>query len=217
MAMTKEKGSKHLLILGATGGIGQELVNQALERGHRVTALVRSPQKLRGARAGLKVIPGSLSAEEIGAALAGCDAVLSAVGPSGPGRTSVTQDSARSIVAAMRARGVRRLLIVGVAVLFRDAGILARLLRGTLLRGVADDSEVMEQIVEASGLDWTIVRPPRLTNGPRSERYGVANDHLPPGAGGASTISRADVAHFMLDELERSEHVRRVVGIVNTK
>ena len=215
--MTNANGSKHLLILGATGGIGQELVNQALERRHRVTALVRSPQKLRGARGGLKVVPGSLSAEEIGAALAGCDAVLSAVGPSGLGRTSVTQDSARSIVAAMQATGVRRLLIVGVAVLFRDAGILARLLRGTLLRGVADDSEVMEQIVKASLLDWTIVRPPRLTNGPRTERYGVADDRLPHGAGGASTISRADVAHFMLDELERSEHVRRIIGIVNKK
>ena len=215
--MTNAQGSRNLLILGATGGIGQELVNQALERGHRVTALVRSPQKLRSARAGLKVIRGSLSAEEIGAALAGCDAVLSAVGPSGPGRTSVTQDSARSIVAEMQAGGVRRLLIVGVAVLFRDAGFLARLLRGTLLRGVADDSEAMEQIVKASRLDWTIVRPPRLTNGPRTERYVVADDHLPHGAGGASTISRADVAHFMLDELKRSEHVRRVVGIASKR
>jgi len=213
--MTNTRDSKRLLVLGATGGVGRELVNQALERGHKVTAFVRSPQKLGVPREGLNLIQGNLLAEEIGAALAGHDAVISAVGPPGPGRTSVAQESAQAIVAAMQTTGVRRLLIVGVAVLFPDAGIFARLLRSTLLRGVADDSSAMEQIVRATRLDWTIVRPPRLTNGPRTERYGVADDHLPNGAGGASTISRADVAHFILEELDRSEHLRRVVGIAN--
>jgi putative NADH-flavin reductase len=216
-ALTNARDSKRLLVLGATGGVGRELVKQALKRGHKVTAFVRSPQKLGGPQDGLKVIRGNLLAEEIGAALAGHDAVISAVGPPGPGRTSVAQESARAIVAAMEATGVRRLLIVGVAVLFEDAGILARLLRRTLLRGVADDSAAMEQIVKATRFDWTIVRPPRLTNGLRTERYGVADDHLPNGAGGASAISRADVAHFILEELDRSEHLRRVVGIANTK
>jgi putative NADH-flavin reductase len=84
------------------------------------------------------------------------------------------------------------------------------------MRNIAKDSAEMEGIVKSSELDWTIVRPPRLTNGPRTERYGVADDHLPRGAGGAATISRADVAHFLLDEVERSGHLQRVVGIAYT-
>jgi putative NADH-flavin reductase len=117
----------------------------------------------------------------------------------------------------MKSTGVRRLLIVGVAALFDDAGLLARVLRKTLLRNVANDSAEMERIVKASQLDWTIVRPPRLTNGPRTEHYAVAEDHLPSGAGGAATVSRADVAHFMLDEVELRAHLRRVVGIAYAK
>ena len=207
-----------LFILGATGGTGRELIDQALQRNHRVTAFVRTPQKLSAPREGLTVVQGDLlSAEAVGAALGGHDAVLSAVGPPGPGRTTISRDSARTTVAAMRATGVRRLLIVGVALLFDDAGFLASVFRKTFLRNVANDSAEMEVIVKASNLDWTIARPPRLTNGPLTERYGVADDHLPPGAGGTATISRADVAHFLLDEVEHPAHVRRVVGIASTK
>ena len=216
--MTRSKTPMHLFVLGATGGIGQEVVNQALERHHRVTAFVRSPQKLNAARDGLTVIQGDVrNTEEIGAALAGHDAVLSTIGPPGPGRTTITSESARATVSAMRAAGLHRLLIVGVATLFPDIGALGRLLRHTLLRSVADDSAEMERIVKASPLDWIIVRPPRLTNGPRTQHYGVANDHLPPGAGSAATISRADVAHFMLNEIAQPAHMRRVVGIAYTR
>lgn len=218
MTMTNAKTSTRLFVLGATGGIGRELVDQALERHHRVTAFVRSPQKLGSPRDGLTVIQGNVfDAETMSTTLAGHDAVLSMIGPPGPGRTTIASDSARATVAAMQTASVRRLLVIGVAVLFPDAGILARLLRSTLLRGVADDSAEMERIVNATRLDWTIVRPPKLTNGPRTERYGIADDHLPPGAGRASTISRADVAHFLLDEIERSAHLRRVVGIAYTQ
>ena len=209
----------HLFILGATGGIGRELVGQAIERGHRVTAFVRSPQKLGLPRQGLTVVQGDVrDAQAIAAAVAGHDAVLSAIGPPGPGRTTITSDSARATLAAMEAACVRRLLVVGVAVLFPDAGTLARLLRNTLLRNIADDSAEMERIVKASHLEWTIVRPPRLTNGPLTERYRVADDHLPPGAGGgAAKVSRADVARFLLDEAGQPRHVQRIVGIAYTK
>lgn len=208
----------HLFILGATGGIGRELVNQALDRHHRVTAFVRSSHKLGGAREGFTVIEGDVrNPERMSAALAGHDAVLSALGPPGPARNTITSDSARATVAAMESTGVRRLVVVGVAALFPDIGMFGHLLRNTLLRNIADDSAEMERIVKATRLDWTIVRPPRLTNGPRREHYGVAEDHLPQGAGGNAIVSRADVAHFILDEVERSAHIRRVVGIAYTK
>ncbi|MGB7265496.1 MAG: SDR family oxidoreductase [Terracidiphilus sp.] len=217
MAITTNK-SMRLFILGATGGVGRELVDQALKRNHRVTAFVRSPKKLGAPRDGLTVIEGNvLDAKAVAAAVEGHDAVLSAIGPPGPGRCTITSECARSTVAAMTATKVRRLLIVGVAVLFDDAGILAGILRRTLLRNVAEDSAEMERIVKGSQLDWTIVRPPRLTNGPRTERYGVSVDHLPRGAGGNAIISRADVAHFLLDEAEHPAHVHRIVGIAYTK
>jgi len=216
---TRSEKSLRLFVVGATGGTGRELVRQALERNHRVTAFVRSPQKLGPPRDGLRVIEGDvLDADAVAAALAGHDAVLSAMGPPGPGRTTITSESARTTVTAMRASGVRRLLLVGVAVLFEDGGMMADLLRKTLLRNVADDSAAMERIVKGSELDWTIVRPPRLTNGPRTGRYGVLDDHLPGGAGGgAAKISRADVADFLLTEVEQPAHLRRVVGVAYTK
>jgi putative NADH-flavin reductase len=216
---TTSNTSLRVFVLGATGGIGRQIVNQALERNHRVTAFVRSPHKLGPPRHGLTVIQGNLlDVDALAAALQGHDAVLSTLGPPGPAKTTITSDCARTTVAAMKATNVRRLLIVGVAMLFEDGGLLAGLLRKTLLRNVADDSAEMEHIVKASALDWTIVRPPRLTNGPRRQRYGIADDHLPQGSsGGAATISRADVADFLLNELELPSHLRRIVGIAYTK
>jgi len=216
MAIATKK-SMRLFILGATGGIGLQLVAQALERGHQVTVFVRTPQKLGGLREGVKVIQGDvLNPEALGIALAGQDAVLSAIGPPGLGRSTITSEAARTTVTAMKATGKRRIVIVGVGMLFPDSGLLGRVLRNTFLRNIAKDSAAMEGIVETSELDWTIVRPPRLTNGPRRERYGIAVDHLPRGAGGAATISRADVAHFLLDEVESCGHLQRVVGIAYT-
>jgi len=212
--VTQAKTSMRLLILGATGGIGRAVIDQAIERGHTVTAFVRSPEKLGPSREGLTVRKGDpRSVEELRAALPGHDAVLSALGPPGPGRTTIIRDCAGSTVAAMQAAGVRRLLIVSVAVLF-DQGPLYWLLRKTLLRNVAEDSAEMERLVMASSLDWTIVRPPSLTNGRLTGRYGIEDDRMPSGGW---SVSRADVAQFLLDELERRAHVRRMVGMASAK
>jgi putative NADH-flavin reductase len=210
--------SMRLFILGATGGIGRELVDQALLHHHRVTAFVRSPEKLAGARGGLTVLRGDVrNADEIAAALAGHDAVLSTLGPPGLRRSTITSDGARATVAAMKATGVHRLIIVGVAMLFEDSGLAGLVLRNTLLRNVANDSAAMEKVITGSDLDWSIVRPPRLTNTPRSGRYGVADDRLPAHAGANAIISRADVADFMLREVGQPAHLRRIVGIAYTK
>ena len=212
---TQDRASKQLFILGATGGIGRAMVDQAIQRGHAVTAFVRSPEKLGAARKGLTVRKGDpRSADELGAALPGHDAVLSALGPPGPGPTTINSDCARSTVAAMRAAGVPRLLIVSVAVLFEDQGFLFWLFRKTLLRNVTKDSAEMERLVVASGLDWTIVRPPSLTNGRLSGRYGIEDGRMPRGG---LSVSRADVAHFLLDEVDRGAHVGKVVGMASSK
>jgi putative NADH-flavin reductase len=200
-----------LFILGATGGTGRALIDQALKRGHQVTAFVRSPAKLAAPGAGLTVVRGNPRSEaDLRAALPGHDAVVSALGPPGPGRTTILRDGARSTVAAMKATGQRRLVVVSAAVLFPHSGVLTAVLRATLLRNVAEDSAAMERTVMDSGFDWTIARPPRLTNGPLTGRYCVEDGQLPRGR---LVVSRADVAHFLLDELECSRHSRRIVGM----
>jgi putative NADH-flavin reductase len=200
-----------LFILGATGRVGQALVDQGLQRGHQISAFVRSPEKLGPARAGLTVLRGDpRSSSELSSVLAGHDAVLSALGPLGLGPTTIHRDAARSTVTAMQAARAPRLLVVSAAMLFANARIAAALLRKTLLRNVAEDCAAMENVVMASDIDWTIVRPPRLTNGPLTGRYALAAGRMPRGS---VSVSRADVAHFMLDELARNTYARQIVGM----
>jgi uncharacterized protein YbjT (DUF2867 family) len=110
----------------------------------------------------------------------------------------------------MQTAGIRRLLVVSAAILFEDMGIVAGLLRRTLLRNIAEHSAEMEQVIIASGMDWTIARPPRLTNGPLTKHYLVEDGGMPRGK---RRVSRADVAHFLLGELQRPAHVHRIVGL----
>src|SRR5215471_4843891 len=110
--VTDRKRSVRLFILGATGGIGRELIDQALRRQHRVTAFVRSPKKLDAFREGLRVIEGDvLDADALSVAMADHDAVLSALGPPGLGLSTITSDGARATVTAMSAAGIHRLII----------------------------------------------------------------------------------------------------------
>jgi putative NADH-flavin reductase len=199
-----------LAILGATGRTGQALVDQALERGHQITAFVRSPQKLGAPRQGVAVRQGDpRKVAELIAALSGHDAVISALGLPGLGPATVLSECAHSTVSAMQSLGVTRLLVVSAAVLFDD-GLLQAIARRTFLRNVAADSVEMERVVMASGLDWTIVRPPRLTTGPLTGRYLVEDGRMPRGR---LSVSRADVADFLLNEVARGAHRRQIVGM----
>ena len=139
----------------------------------------------------------------ISPAIAGADAVLSALGPHGSGRTTISQDSARSIIEAMQKTGARRLLTVSGSVV-TDAGegrvmryLLKPLARRTLLRHVCADMRAAEDEIQASHLDWTILRPPR--------------SNLPRGY----TISCADLAACMLTLLNDPATVHRHVSIAN--
>ncbi len=201
-----------LLVLGATGRTGRALLAQATERGHGVTAFVRSPEKLAEIDRRIAVRKGDpCNVEELRAALRGHDVVVSTLGLPGLGESTVLSDTARATVGAMQAAGVRRLLVVSVGVLFDGSPAIASILRRTLLRHVASDSAKMERILESSGLDWTIVRPPRLTQGPPTRKYVAVDDRLPPDS--RLSMSREDLASFLLDELERPTHVRRIVGL----
>jgi putative NADH-flavin reductase len=206
-----------MLVLGATGGIGQEIVRQAAERNHQVTAFVRAPERLKSIGARFGVIQGDpLSTTELESALEDQDAILSGFGPRVPIAKSDATLLHRFGVAlsdAMRKVGSRRAVIVSTAFLFKDSIIPPTNLVGRLFfpNMVADASE-MESFFQKSGLDWTLVRPPRLTNGSRRGRFRVREGHLP---GFGFMISRADVAAFMIKTAENRSFIQKVVGISN--
>jgi putative NADH-flavin reductase len=194
------------VILGATGGTGAQLTTQALERGHTVTAFVRSPEKM-APQEKLQMVRGDpRDAGELARALGGQEALLSALGS--VGTEGLLEAAARSMLEAMRRAKVRRLVVVSMALLFPEVGPLGHLLR-FFLRRQARDSAAMEAVIRASQADWTIVRPPRLTNGPLTGRFRISEQHLPPGR----RISRANLAHAILDLVEGAEYVRTVIGI----
>ncbi len=202
-----------LFILGATGGIGRHLLHIALERGHHVTAYARSPQKIESAHERLKLVQGDVfNADQLAGPMASHDAVLSAFGPLTILSSTLRRQFGRTLATAMRKSGVRRTQLVSAAFLFPDLGGFSRLLKATLFRQMIPDMAGMEAEVCQSDLDWTIVRPPRLTNGPARHSYRVADGSLPKGG---FLISRADVAHFMIGETENPAHLKQIVGVAN--
>lgn len=202
-----------LTILGATGGIGRLLIPLALDQGHEVTAFARAPEKITHSSPRLRVLGGSLfQPGEMASALRGSDAILSAFGPTTLRRTHLRRDFGRVVVQAMRSSGVNRLIHVTTAFLFGEGGLLFAAMSNTLFRNVTEDHRDSEQEITQPDLDWTILRPPRLLDGKATGHPRVASGHLPRGG---FTISRADVAAFMLQEAVTSRYVRQVVGLSN--
>jgi putative NADH-flavin reductase len=199
-----------VLVLGATGGIGKFVLEFATARGHEVTAFVRSPQKIALKSERLRVVPGDLlHADQLAQVLPGHDVVLSAFGPATLRRVTTRGEFGVALAAAMEGSGVRRALVVSSGLLFEEQNAIGKLLRGTLFRNLLPDMTALEAAMEKDALEWTIVRPPRLTNGPLTKSYSVADGRLPKGM----TVSRACVADFMIKEAERPAHVRQIVGL----
>ncbi|WP_200208416.1 NAD(P)-dependent oxidoreductase [Micromonospora coerulea] len=220
-----------LTIVGATGGIGRHLVDQAVAAGDDVTAVVRDPAKL--ADVPVRVIAADLATADpatLRAAFTGTDAVLSGLGPRSSADAGIATRGTRAVVEAMTAAGVRRIVVVSAAPVGvvpspgrprpprRDPGDgpLMRYLLGPAIRRVLRrhyaDLALMEEVLRDSGLDWTVVRPPRLTDKPLTGAYRTAYGS---NVRGGLTVSRADVAHAMRHLLARPESVGRTVGIAN--
>ena len=209
-----------LTILGATGATGTCLTGQALASGHEVTAIVRDPARLAvPAHQRLRTVTADvMDPASITPAIAGADAVISAVGPRGTGPTTVIQDSVRSIIQAMQKTGTRRLLEVSGSVVTDDGEspylryLLKPVARRTFLRHVCADMRRAEDEIRDSNLDWTIFRPPALTGKPARGTYRTAIDrNLPHGF----SVSRADLAACMLQLLDDPATVHRHVSIAS--
>jgi putative NADH-flavin reductase len=220
-----------LTIFAASGGIGRQLLDQALAAGHDVTAVVRNPDRLPGGR--FRTVAADLAAPDPSAlerAVAGADAVLSGLGPRSASEAGVASHGTRAIVQAMQATGVRRIVVVSAAPIAtvaspgrprpprHDPGdgfwmrhLLSPLTKAALRKPYADLA-LMEDVLRDSGLDWTVVRPPRLTDRPATGAYRTAYGHnLRRGL----LVSRADVAHLMLGVLGRPETIKQAIGIAN--
>lgn len=193
-----------LLVLGATGPTGQQVLAQARAQGDEVSAFARATH-------GDATDPAAVAR-----AMPGHDAVISTLGRRATFRSDdLMQKAMRAIVPAMERAGVRRIVLMssfGVGDSIRDVPLIPRLMYRVLLRDIFADKELAEDYLRASGLDWTIAHPVQLTNGPRTGRYRAAEKLE---LRGVPTISRADVADFMLKELHEGKYVRKTVVLSN--
>ena len=206
-----------LVVLGATGSTGLEIVRQAIEHGHSVTAFVRSSDRVKAFGDRITIKQGNLlDTTELEQVIKGHghDAVLSAFGPRAPiskADANLLRQFAVALTSAMLHAGVRRVVVESVAFLFKDSIIPPAYLLGRLFfPGVVADASAMEKVLEKSGLDWTIARPPKLTTKPYTGKYRVREGHLPPFG---FSISYADVADFMIKAVQNRSLIGKIVGV----
>lgn len=202
-----------IVVFGASRGVGYQVLKQALEAGHTVTAFVRSPENFDVKHANLTVFKGdSMDAAAVERAVAGQDAVVSALGPTRPPVPGMMETSAKNIVAAMKKHGVRRLVSTTGAGIRQpeDKPKLADHFIGFLLnllaKDVVLDSAANVGMIQASDLDWTIVRFPRLNDSEHTRKYRVGYVSKESG----TQLSRADGADFVLKELVERKWVKKL-------
>lgn len=217
-----------IAVFGATGLTGTELARQALARGHRVRALVRDPARLKAGVEQIECVRGNvMDAAAVRAALEGVDAVVSALNV---GRSSgspwarllppanVVSAGVANIVTAMTDLGVRRLVTVSAHAVGdswqRTSPLFRWFVQHSTLRAIMDDHLLHEEVMRRSSLHWTAVRPCVLTNGKLTSKVAIVSDRV---LGMAATISRADVAWFMLNAAESMQCVGETPSIVRTR
>jgi putative NADH-flavin reductase len=225
-----------LTIFAATGNVGRQVFEQAVAAGHDVTAVVRDPAKLsrpgRGTGA-VRVVTADLATPDPAAlesAVQGADAVLSGLGPRSNSDAGIAAQGTRSIVAAMQATGVVRIVVISAAPVGtvpsparpkppkHDPGdgffmrhLFSRV-AGAAFGKVYADLAAMEDILRGGDLEWTVIRPPKLTDKPLTGRYRTT---FGQNIRGGWSVPRADVAHLMLRVLDQPETIDQVIGIAS--
>jgi putative NADH-flavin reductase len=206
---------KRIVIFGATGGTGQELVSQALKANYTVTAFARSPEKLNVSDTNLKVIQGDvLNLEDVSRAVENQDVVLCCIGAPPSDKSMLRTKATVNIIEAMEKQGINRLICqstLGIG----DSKIFLPwhwkfIIVPLILKKAFKDHEIQESKIENSKLDWTIVRPAGLTNGEKTGRYKqnfAYSDNI------KVKVSRADTAHFMLSQVDDNQYLHQKVGL----
>ncbi len=219
-----------LTIIAATGGVGAELLEQAVAAGHDVTAVVRNPGKLSRQAYSVTVDLAAPDPAALESAVAGADAVLSGLGPHSNADAGIAAQGTLAIVAAMKITGVRRIVAVSAAPVSTvptpgrphppkhdpgDGFYMRHLfshVASAMFGKVYADLARMEDILAGSGLDWTVVRPPQLTGKPLTGTYRTAYGQ---NIRGGWSVPRADVAHLMLHALGQPDTVHQAIGIAS--
>jgi putative NADH-flavin reductase len=199
-------------IFGATGTTGRHLVERALSAGHEVTALVRNPSVSGFESSRVRLVVGALDDQDaVQRTVAGQDAVISVLGVRKGGPTTVCTEGATSILKAMNATGVRRIVALSAhgASESRDASLFIRFVRSVIAEKMRD-KDAMEAAIRASRFDWTLVRPPALTNGKPTGDYRFGAELK---MGWSARISRSDVAGFILQHAISETSVRKVLTV----
>ena len=205
-----------IAIFGATGKTGIELVKQALEQGHAVTAFVRDPARLAIENENLTFVTGDVfDPSSVAKAVEGQDSVICALGAGSElKKTTVRTTGTINIISSMQKNSIKRLIVVtamGVGESWDTLSLFNKLFFATLLKSSREDHEKQEVAVKESGLDWTIVRPSGLTETPRTGIYDVGENILAT----TSKIARADIADLILKELEQNTLIGKAVTITN--
>lgn len=207
----------NILVIGANGGIGRKAVEEALAAGYRVTALLRTPSKLGLSHPRLEIAAGDIrQPETFEKYLDGHDAVISAIGEKNREPTTLYSEGARNLLNMMKRKGIKRAFFISAQAIEISpaqpfwARLVTKYIVQKLFGNGYADQRIMEKLVKQSDIDWTIMRPPRLTDGPATGRYRFAiNKFLK----NCFKISRADVAHFMLVNLQNQEIYRATIEI----
>jgi putative NADH-flavin reductase len=209
----------NIAIFGASGGTGALLTERSLAAGHTVSALLRTPAGFPF-KDRVRVVPGNaFDPTAIADTLAGADLVFSALGARSLGKEDVLERAIPLIVAAMQAHGPRRIIALGSAgaepgSLSKQPAwrrwIVQKILYKTLLKYPVASQIAQWHTLSTSNLDWTMVMPPMLTNGPAQGRYRIDGEALPRNG---NRIARADLAAFMFAQIDNPEWVRRGVYI----
>jgi len=205
---------KKIALFGATGGTGSAFLTQALHAGYEVKCLVRSPEKLNGQAKSAEVIRGDvLALSDVRDTVAGTDVVVSLFGHVKDSPDWLQTDGTENIVTAMKACGVRKVISLSGGGLpypekdkpkFPDKMI--KLIMKVAVPRVLRDAEAHADVLRNSGLDWTIVRGPRLTHEPKKGQYRVGW----VGVNASTKVGREDLADFLLKQVESDEYVRQM-------
>lgn len=202
-----------VIVFGATGKTGQRVLRSALDAGHHVTAFGRSVERLGINDQALEVHKGDVfDSGAVEAAVEGHDAAIVCLGSTGLRDKTTLSVGTKSVIDALVAHDVRRLVVMsaaGVGESWEQIPRTSRFLFRTLLRNVFADHQAQEAIVEASPLDWTIVRAAVLKDDPGTGDYTATN------SGSITRINRADVASALVDQLTDATHSRQPISVTN--
>lgn len=201
-----------VIVFGATGGVGKQVVQQGLDAGHEITAFIRTPSKLEVSYEGLTIVQGdAFNAEEVSDTIKGHDAVISCLGSStGMKKSDELQNMTRNIVEGMQRHDVNRIVYTASAGVHRElTGVMGKIVMMLLKNPLIDHRAAVKHITDA-GLNYTIARPMSLSDKPYT---GVYREHATRVPEKSSAIPRADVAHFIVKALDDASYDHSSVGL----